>query len=77
MKKISNKERLELFENFFNRLHFLRHVAGSERAVLEMLSISDAVVVAQSTHDSTGRPLPEEQVTKNINEAYHLMRNLP
>ena len=76
-KKVSAKERLELYENFFARLHFLRHVAGNERRVLEMLSISDAVTMSASTHDANGRPLTEEQIAQNESAAFERMRNLP
>lgn len=76
-KKISSKERLELYENFFQRLHFLRHVAGNERKILEMLSISDAVVMGHSTHDAAGRPLTEEQIANNTNAGFARMRELP
>lgn len=76
-KKISNKERLELYENFFQRLHFLRHVSGNEKAIIEMLNISDAVVMGESTHDAAGKPLTEEQINFNINSSFELMRKLP
>jgi hypothetical protein len=76
-KKISNKERLELYENFFQRLHFLRHLSGNERAIIEMLAISDAVVMGASTHDALGKPLTEDQIVSNINASFDLMRKLP
>lgn len=77
MKKISNKERLEIYENFFHRLHFVRHVANSEKAVMEMLAIADSFVVANSRHDAAGKPLTEEQIANNVNYALNAMRKLP
>lgn len=74
MKKVSTKERLEIYENFFSHLHFLRHVSGNERKILEMLSVSDTVAVAKSTHDAAGKPLTEDQITSNINAALLLMK---
>lgn len=74
MKKISTKERLEIYENFFSHLHFLRHVSGNERKILEMLSVSDQVAVAGSTHDGAGKPLSEEQIACNINIALMVMK---
>jgi len=76
-KKISSKERLELYENFFQRLHFLRHVSGNEKKIIEMLSISDGVVMGHSTHDAAGKPMTEEQITTNINAGFERLRNLP
>ena len=76
-KKISNKERLEIFENFFQRLHFLRHVSGNEKKIIMMLVISDAFVVSQSTHDALGKPLTEEQIADNVNTALVAMKELP
>jgi len=77
MKKISAKERLEIYENFFSHLHFLRYIAGNERKVLEMLAISDRVAMARSTHDAAGKPLTEEQIADNMNAAVAAMRDLP
>lgn len=77
MKKVSNKERLELYEKFFMHLHFLRHVAGNEKGIIEMLEISDQIALSNSTHSAAGKPLTEEQMNNNVNAAFERLRNLP
>lgn len=75
VKKISSKERLEIYENFISRLHFVRHVAGNERKVLEMLSVADAVAVSFGSRNAVGQPLTEEQIATNVNAALQLMKD--
>lgn len=71
-KKLSTKEKLEIYENFFFRLHFHRFVSMNEKKVLEMLVISDNFVNAHGTHERT-----DKDVENNINAAIERMRTLP
>lgn len=75
-RKISNKERLEIYENFFQRLHFLRYVAADHDRVGKMLMLSDGLVDAQATHDSKG-PLAADVIQANTNAALEKMKVLP
>lgn len=76
MKRVSNKEKLELYERFLQRLHFERHVSCNEKRVHEMLAMADSIVTSQGTHDYTGRPLTEDQINKNVNDALEALRKL-
>ena len=73
-KRVSQKEKLEIFEAFFQRLHFHRYLSMNEKKVLEMLSIADGYVNAHATHNGERNDL---EVQNNINAALERMRHLP
>jgi len=75
-KKISAKERLEVYENFFHRLHFLRYVAADHERVAKLLMISDGLIDAKATHGPKG-PLDADTIQENMNNALEKMKVLP
>lgn len=76
-KKISKEEKIEIYENFFQRLHFLRHVAMDDQKVAKMLHIADNLVNNQTRMNAFGQPLDKKQVDANMKTALEAMKVLP
>ena len=73
-KRVSQKEKLEIFEAFFQRLHFHRYLTMDEKKVMAMLALSDNYINAHSSHNGERNDL---EVQNNINAALDRMRHLP
>ena len=73
-RKISDKEKVKILDDFLFRLHFHRYVSMDEKKVLAMLTISDAYVNAHSNHNGERT---DTEVQANINAALEKMRTLP
>lgn len=73
-KRVSQKEKLEIFEAFFQRLHFHRYLTMDEKKVMAMLALSDGYINAHSSHNGERNDL---EVQNNINAALDRMRHLP
>ncbi|WP_407305807.1 hypothetical protein [Acinetobacter sp.] len=73
-RKISAKEKAEILENFFFRLHFHRYVSMNDKKILAMLALSDAYVEA---HNNRAGEISDEQVQMNIVAALEKMKDLP
>jgi len=73
-RKISDKEKVKILDDFLFRLHFHRYVSMNEQKVLAMLTISDAYVNAHSNHNGE---LSDAEVQANINAQLEKMRTLP
>ena len=76
-KKISAAEKLEIYENFFQRMHFLRHVAQNDNKVAAMLHIIDDLVMNQARNNAAGQPFTKEEIAANTKAALERMRVLP
>lgn len=75
-KKISAKEKLEIFEKFFERLHFHRYVSLKQEKIHEMLNLADNLINAQNTYEG-GVRLSPEQIQERMTAALDKMRTLP
>jgi hypothetical protein len=75
-KKVSAKEKIEIFEAFFQRLHFHRYVSMKQGKIHEMLELADNLVNAQARYDGTGL-LSDDVIQERINTALDKMRTLP
>lgn len=73
-KKISQKEKLEIFDNFFFRLNFHRYVSCNEAKVHEMLALADNYVNA---HSSKMGATAQKEADAAVNEALEKMKTLP
>lgn len=68
-KSYSAKEKLEIFDAFFKRLHFHRYISGNVAKINTMLEIADAYVLAAS---QTG-----EDAKEQLNKAFEKMTQYP
>lgn len=71
---INQKERLEILENFVQRLHFHRTITQNESAVFALLKMADAWTEAHSTHNGERS---DKDIKANIQAAYEKLKTLP